>query len=272
MTSENAPSVPASGSRPRSILHVRVGGVPTACLNRAELARQMVEDCMAARNDPDLPAKLVYTSNAHGISLAATDENFRRALAEADLIHADGGVIVAASRLLTPHRIPERSATTDFIHDAAAAAAREGLTFYLLGAPEEINAAAARKLEELYPGIRIVGRRHGYFSEADEEAICAEISASGADVVWIGLGKPKEQIFCLRNRHRIKAGWIATSGGCFHFLSGDYKRAPKWMCDNGLEWLHRMATRPRQLGWRYMVTNPHALYLLATRTGGTVYL
>jgi len=66
----------------------------------------------------------------------------------------------------------------------------------------------------------------------------------------------------VRNRHRIKAGWIVTCGGLFNYITGDYPRAPMWMQKSGLEWLHRMATRPKELAWRYITTNPHALWLI----------
>ena len=198
--------------------------------------------------------------------MAGSDTYFRSQLLQADIIHADGEVIVTASRWLTKAPIPERTATTDFIHSAAAAGQAPGLRFYLLGSTEDVNAAAARRLLALYPGIVIAGRQHGYFRDEEAAAICDQINATNPDVVWVGLGKPREQVFCVDNRHRIQAGWIITCGGCFNFLSGGYKRAPQWMQRTGLEWLHRMFSGPRYLIWRYLVTNPHALYLIATRT------
>jgi N-acetylglucosaminyldiphosphoundecaprenol N-acetyl-beta-D-mannosaminyltransferase len=253
---------------PEPVRHVIVGGCPAAVIDRQGLARRMVADCLAARGDPAAEPRLVFASNGHGLSLAVTDRAYREALFQADIVCADGGAIVAASRLLAPHAIPERAATTDFVHDAAAAAAGAGLSFYLLGGTEAVNEAAAGKLAARHPGLRIAGRSQGYFTEADEPAVCTAIAESGADVVWVGLGRPKEQLFSVRNRHRLRAGWIVTCGGCFNFLSGDYRRAPRWMREHGLEWLHRMATGPRSLIWRYLTTNPHALYLLATRTRG----
>src|SRR5208282_882822 len=170
------------------------------------------------------------------------------------------------SKMLTDSPILERSATTDFFHDAAVAACEHGLKFYLLGATEEVNARCAEVMGALYPGLQIVGRRHGYFSQAEEAEICDEINRSGTDVVWIGLGIPLEQIFCVRNKHRLDTGWIVTAGGCFNYVTGHYRRAPAWMQMVGLEWLHRVWREPRRLFWRYAVTNPHALFLLLTRT------
>ena len=244
---------------------VVVGGLKTDCLSRAQMMSLMVRDCLAAREDSRRRPKLVFASNGHVVSLAASDAEFRRLNEFADMIHADGQPVVLASKL-TDAPIPERSATTDFFHDAAVAAQEKGLSFFMLGATEEVNASCAAKMQVMYPGLRIVGRRNGYFSRDEEEAICDEINASGADVVWVGLGVPLEHSFCVRNKHRLKAGWIVTAGGCFNYVTGHYARAPRWMQPLGLEWMHRLYHEPRRLFRRYAITNPHALFLLLTRT------
>jgi len=77
---------------------------------------------------------------------------------------------------------------------------------------------------------------------------------------------PLEYEFAVRNRNRLGAGWLVTCGGCFNFLSGDHRRAPRWMQRVGLEWLHRLCQEPKRLFWRYAVTNPLAAFLLLTRT------
>jgi N-acetylglucosaminyldiphosphoundecaprenol N-acetyl-beta-D-mannosaminyltransferase len=242
-----------------------VGGLKTACLSRAQMASLMVEDCRAAHEDSRRLPKLVFAANGHVVSLAAADAKFRRLHDFADIIHADGQPVVFASRL-TSAPIPERSATTDFFHDAAIAARTHSLSFYLLGATEDVNRACAVRMQELYPGLVIAGRRNGYFSRDEEAAICEEINASKADIVWVGLGVPLEHGFCVRNKHRLKAGWIVTAGGCFNYVTGGYARAPGWVQRLGLEWLHRLWREPRRLFRRYAFTNPHALFLLLTRT------
>ena len=243
---------------------VTVGGLRTACAGREELVRQMLADCMAARRN-DASPKLVFASNGHAIALAAQDKKFHNTFSQGDIIHADGQAAVFASRF-TATPIRERSATTDFIHDAAAMAAEQGLRFFLLGATEEANAQAAESLKAQYPGLEIVGRRHGYFSQADEEDICDDINLTKPDVIWVGLSVPLEYEFAVRNRDRLKAGWLVTCGGCFNFVTGAYKRAPVWMQQAGLEWLFRLAREPKRLFWRYAVTNPLAIFLLLTRT------
>lgn len=244
---------------------VMVGGLNTVCLSREGLGRMMLQDCLTARANEQRQPKLIFASNGHAIAMAARDEHFRATLQQAEIIHADGQATVFASRL-TSTPIPERSATTDFIYDAASLAAQHGLRFFLLGATEETNAQAARRLCEAYPGLQIVGRRHGYFSLDEEREICDEINLTQPDVIWVGLSVPLEYEFSVRNKTRLRAGWLVTCGGCYNFVTGIYKRAPLWMQAMGLEWLFRLILEPKRLFWRYAVTNPLAIFLLLTRT------
>lgn len=268
------PAIPAQHEAPiqtqleaanDSYTEVTVGGITTACLSRDGLARMMLQDCLDARSNPNRQPKLVFASNGHAIALAAQDEAFRFTFEQADIIHADGQAAVFASRM-TATPIPERSATTDFIHDASKVAAQHGLRFFVLGATEEANAEAVRVLRETYPGLQIVGRRHGYFGRDEEDEICDEINLTQPDVVWVGLSVPLEYEFAVRNKTRLRAGWLVTCGGCYNFVTGAYKRAPGWMQACGLEWLFRLAKEPKRLFWRYAVTNPLAIFLLLTRT------
>lgn len=239
-----------------------VGGLPTLVATRTELARIMIEDCHRAQSEPGRLPPLVFSSNGQGIALAGRDADFARAMAEADIIHADGMSVVFASRL-TKTPLPERIVTTDFFHDAARAASAHGLSFFMLGASEAVNAAAVETITRLYPQLRIAGRHHGYFDEGEDEDICRLIRASGADVLWLGLGKPRQEFWAVRNRERLAGlGWIKTCGGLQAYLAGTEKRAPAWMQQAGLEWLFRMLADPRRLAWRYFTTNPQALIRL----------
>jgi exopolysaccharide biosynthesis WecB/TagA/CpsF family protein len=245
------------------IEHVFVGGVKVAAASRAQLCRLIINDCVERRGDGG-PPRLLFDSNGHGISLAATNPAFKQALNQADVVHADGGFVVLASRYLAGRAIGDRSATTDMIHDLAAAGLEPRLSHYLLGGTEEVNAACVERLRELYPGIVIAGRRHGYFFRDEESAVIAEIAAAAPDLLWIGLGKPREQLFAVSNKARLVAQWAITCGGCFNYITGAYPRAPKWMQDMSLEWLFRAGTSPH-LMWRYATTSPHAIWLALSR-------
>jgi len=224
----------------------------------------MVRDCLAARTNA-VRARLVFDLNGQALSLRETDATYRAAFDQGDILHADGGFLVTLSRRLAGVPIAERSPATDLIHDFAARAAAEGLTFYLLGGSEEVNEACARILVERYPGLTIVGRHNGFFSEAELPGLLAEIDAAAPDVLWVGLGKQIEVPFAVAHRD-LRVGWLVTSGGCFNYVTGHYSRAPLWMQRMNLEWVYRMLTNPRQLFVRYLLTTPHALYLALRRT------
>lgn len=249
-------------SFPRKVM---LGGFNTVLATRREFADLMVSDCQVARSSGgSTPPKLVFSSNGQGVSLAGTSPAFAEAMAAADLIHADGMSIVYASRILSRTPLRERIATTDFFHDAAKAAVDAGLSFYMFGGTEAQNLAACEAIAKLYPRLKIAGRRNGYFGRADEHSICREIVDSRADVLWVALGKPLQEFWSVRNRDNLHGiGWVKTCGGLFDFLGGGAQRAPNWVQQLAMEWAWRMLQEPRRLGWRYLVTNPHAIYRLA---------
>lgn len=244
-----------------------VGGLVTASVTRRELAEVMVRDCRLAReNLAEWLPRVVFSSNGQGIALAGQDAEFAATMAKADIIHADGMPVVFASRM-TAHPLPERIATTDFFHDAAKAAEEQGLKFFILGAEEEQNRAATEEIAKMYPQLKIVGRRNGYFPAELDAEVCEEIRESGADVLWVALGKPRQERWAIENRQRLRGvGWIKTCGGLYAFLAGDAPRAPLWMQRCGLEWLYRAAKEPRRLAFRYIITNPYSLYRLLSAT------
>jgi len=161
--------------------------------------------------------------------------------------------------------LPERVATTDLFHDVAREAQKSGLRFYLLGASNEVIAKAVANVKNAYPELTIAGFRNGYFGPGDEELVIDEINAAGADILWVGMGAPRELVFSLRCRARLNVGVIKTSGGLFDFLSGKNRRAPYWMQAAGLEWLYRLGLEPGRLFWRYATTNVHTAYLLLAK-------
>lgn len=240
---------------------VRIGGLNTAVATRFELAQRMVMDCQS--RDANSAPKLVFSSNGQGISYAKSNLEFSNAMRAADIVHADGMSVVFASKLLTRQPLPERVATTDFFHDAAKAAVQSGLSFYIFGGTESQNAKAVEGMLRLYPGLTIVGRRNGYFQPDDEDAICRKIRESGADVLWVGLGKPLQEYWSVRNRERLCGlGWIKTCGGLYGYLAGEEKRAPEWVQYIGAEWFYRTLQSPRRLAWRYVVTNFHSVWCI----------
>ncbi len=244
-----------------------VGGISTARVNRKELAQMMIADVQRGRSGALAAPRLVVASNGAVIAKYHSDAKFRALIDSADIVDPDGQPLILAARLLLREPLRERIATTDFINDAAAAAAEHGIRFYFLGARPGLAEAAARRLVSRFPGLQIVGTEHGYFEEAEVPAILARIRASRADVLWLGLGSPHQERFAVEHRDALSGlTWIRTCGGLFDHLGGDVPRAPGWMQTMGLEWLFRAILEPRRLGLRYLVTNPAAAYHLLTKT------
>lgn len=244
-----------------------IGGLPIAVINRAQSA-QLMTDIAAARRNSRGPALVFTSANGQVLSLCAKDAAVRRLFERADLVHADGMPLVFASRWLSRDPLPERVATTDLFHDVAQRAETQGTTFYLLGATDEVIKQSVRRARALYPRLRIVGYRSGYFTADEEPEVVAAINAARPDILWVGMGAPREQAFAMRNRTQLHGvGIIKTSGGLFDFLSGRNRRAPDWMQALGFEWAFRTLLEPQRLAGRYLLTNPHALFLLLTRTG-----
>jgi N-acetylglucosaminyldiphosphoundecaprenol N-acetyl-beta-D-mannosaminyltransferase len=243
-----------------------IGGLPIAVIDRAQSAKLMTE-LAAARRNSNQPALVFTSANGQVLSMCAQDVHVRKLFMDADVVHADGMPLVFVSQCFGRRPLPERVATTDLFHDVAKLAEVHGTTFYMLGATDANIELAVRRTLSLYPQLRIRGYRDGYFSSSQEPQIIADINAARPDILWLGMGAPREQSFALRNRRHLHGvGIIKTSGGLFDFLSGKVRRAPVWMQAMGLEWVYRTCLEPQRLAGRYMRTNPHALFLLLTQT------
>lgn len=234
-----------------------IGGIKTSTLGRVELANLIGEICYTW--DERKKPFVIFSNNGHAISIYNSNKEAKEQMDQADLIHADGQSVVFFSKFFSDLKIKERTATTDMIHDIPNYY-KKPLKHFLLGGKESIVNKTGIILSEKYDNFFVCGSRNGYFNEIDELNICEEINASKADVLWVGLGKPKEQLFCIRNKDKLTVPVIISCGGCYNFVTGDYKRAPVSLQKYGLEWLHRLALEPKKLFFRYLITNPHAVY------------
>ena len=245
----------------RSYPTVIIGGMPIAVLSIAETVSVMLK---AVRERPRGHRPLYMTSaNGEVIARYHQEPAVAALFDKADMINADGQPMVIASRLLSRLPLPERVATTDLFDAVAAKAAETGVTFYLFGASEEENRRAVEAARARHPGLRIIGRCHGYLQGDELARKIAEINALGPDILWLGLGVPREQAFCIAwSSHLRNVGIIKTSGGLFNFISGKNRRAPKWMQAVSMEWAWRIWLEPRRLFWRYFSTNPKAVLLM----------
>lgn len=242
---------------------VRIGDILIDVTNIKDTAQAFVDYCQSAERDEATRPLYSTSLNGHVISLCMRDPELLISILCADLVNADGQPLVLLSRYLCTTPLPERVATTDLFPAVARQAARAGVTFYMLGATEEVNCRAVEASLAAYPGLRIVGRRNGFFPRAEEAAIVEEIVGLKPDILWVSLGVPLEQQFCARNLSALRGvAIIKTAGGLFDFLSHAKPRAPVWMQKIGVEWLFRVCLEPHRLFLRYLVTNPHALFLM----------
>ncbi|HET8755753.1 MAG TPA: WecB/TagA/CpsF family glycosyltransferase, partial [Solirubrobacteraceae bacterium] len=201
----------------------------------------------------------VCVAATHTVMATHDDPALRAAVLSADFTVPDGQPLVWALRALG-HPLEDRVYGPDLMEAACARAARTGRRFYLYGGRNPgALAQLARSLRLRYPGLRIVGGQAPPFREltdAEEEAVAADIKRSGADVVWVGLGVPKQEKWMARMRHRLSAPVLVGVGAAFDFHAGLIPQAPAWMQRSGLEWLFRLAQEPRRLWRRYLRYNP----------------
>jgi N-acetylglucosaminyldiphosphoundecaprenol N-acetyl-beta-D-mannosaminyltransferase len=244
-----------------SVPRISLGGLRLAVLDIEQTANFMIDMMFPVRR----VARPLYLTSANGEVLArcSTEPMTGRLFRAADLINADGQPLVTVSRFKSSMPLPERVATTDLFDVVARKATAAGLTFYMFGADEEENAAAVANVRKAHPDLKIAGHSHGYLRGDALRAKVDEINALAPDYLWVALGVPYEQAFVEEFTPRLcNVGVIKTSGGLFNFLSGSRARAPQWMQAVGLEWAWRIWLEPRRLFWRYLTTNPRALYLL----------
>ena len=211
---------------------------------------------------------VLVTSNLDHLRRAERDPGFAAILRGADLLVADGMPLVWASRA-AGDPLPERVAGSTLSGELAAAAARAGRSLLLLGGNPGVADAAADALRARHPGIRIAGTHCPPLGfESDPEASAALRSAvrgSGADLVYVALGSPKQEklIAELRAEGLLPGAWWIGVGISLSFLCGDVARAPGWAQAAGLEWAHRLIQEPRRLARRYLVDGlPYAARLL----------
>ena len=175
------------------------------------------------------------------------------------LVVPDGQPLVWAMRMLG-HPTASRVYGPELMARYCERAARTGTRMFLYGGRNQgALVQLALNLRRRYPGVKIVGGYSPPFRELDEDEIAAvtdEINGSGADVVWVGIGVPKQEKWMAAMRSRIQAPVLVGVGAAFDFHAGLVPQAPGWMQESGLEWLFRLAAEPRRLGRRYLRYNP----------------
>nr|RDS94757.1 glycosyltransferase [Cereibacter sphaeroides f. sp. denitrificans] len=214
---------------------------------------------------------LVTALAVHGVVEACTRPDMGRAIAGFDVVTPDGQPVRHALNLLQKRRLRDRVYGPTLMLRLCAQAAREGLPIYLYGSTEAVVEKLAAALQARFPGLVVAGREPSVFRPLEPQerrALAARIRASGARLVFIGLGCPRQELFAWENRDLIGLPQICV-GAAFDFHAGNKRQAPRWMQDLSLEWLFRLSQEPRRLFRRYAYTNSVFLLALARQLLGT---
>ncbi len=214
-------------------------------------------------------AKAVFLRDVHGVMRSVQMPELMRMHEKADLILADGTPLTWVARLreFKVGRVPG----SDLVDAVCRESVKTGLKHYFFGGAPGVADRLAEVMKEKYPGLAVAGcysppmrsLEPGSTLSEEERAEVANIAASGADLIWVGISTPKQETWITEAIQLLPHGVCFGVGAAFDFHTGRIKRAPGWMQHNGLEWLHRLLTDPRRLWRRYLVLAPQFVALVA---------
>ena len=209
------------------------------------------------RLDGEGPSQVCFV-NADCANIACRDEEYRGVLGRADMVFADGSGLNIGARILG-RRIRGNVNGTDMLPILCEALSGTGKGLFLLGARPGIADLVRDWICEQYPDTIVNGLHHGYFGP-DEEEIIGQIRGSGASILLVAFGAPRQDVWIAERLDRLGVKVAVGVGGLFDFYSGRIPRAPRWMRRFGIEWCYRFYQEPARLWRRYVVGNP--LFLL----------
>jgi len=232
-------------------------GMKINAVDMAAAVETISEWCAKPRGQS---CRYVVTPNVDHAVMFQTDTALQQVYASAAMVLADGAPVVLASRLLRKS-LPERVAGSDLVpalfeaRSQAGAETTQPLRVFLLGAAAGVADRAAVLIHERWPGVEVVGTLSpplGFeHDESSNEAILRAVASCQPDLVLIGLGAPKQELWIGRHADRLEAKAALCVGATIDFLAGEKSRAPRFLQKLGLEWVHRMATEPSRLAKRY---------------------
>lgn len=185
----------------------------------------------------------IVTANAEIIYQASKNEKMRNIINNAQMVTADGSGVVWASRQLG-EPLEQRVTGIDLVNSICEQSAKDKWKIYILGSAPGVAATAAVNIRDKFPGCNIVGTHHGYFNAKEEKQILAELEQLKPDVLFVALGAPKQEYWIADHLADLGIPVGMGIGGSMDVLSGNVKRAPKWMQKMSLEWLYRLLIQP----------------------------
>jgi N-acetylglucosaminyldiphosphoundecaprenol N-acetyl-beta-D-mannosaminyltransferase len=205
------------------------------------------------------PSHQVATVNTEFVMAAQKDAEFKAIINAAALALPDGIGLLWAARFLG-HPLRERVTGVDTVQRVAGLAARKGYRLFLLGAAEGVADLCAQRLSNQYPNLQIVGTYSGSPAAEEEDEIVALVKQARPDVLFVAYGAPQQDKWIARNLERLGVPLAMGVGGAFDFMAGVAARAPRWVQQSGLEWLHRLYHEPWR--WRRMLALPRFVGLV----------
>lgn len=190
--------------------------------------------------------RFVITLNPEIICRAINEPDIFKLIKKADLITADGVGIVWASNV-KKDPVPERVTGIDLMQILLKKASEKGWRIFFLGSAPGVALEASQKIKNQYPQIKIVGTQHGYFKSEEEKDILKEIKNLSPDLLFVALGAPRQEQWIYEHKDYLGVPISIGVGGSLDVLSGNVKRAPKWIQKLGLEWLSRFICQPSRL-------------------------
>lgn len=187
----------------------------------------------------------IFAMNPEKAISAREDPELYECLDSAGLLIPDGIGIILAARL-NGVAFRERVPGSELMPRLCAMAAKNGYGVFLFGAQEDTNLQAAEKLEQLYPGLNVAGRQNGYVTDDETPALIDEINTSGAKLLFVALGSPKQEYWMNEHKHKLNVVVLQGVGGTFDVISGNVKRAPRLWRSIHLEWLYRLLSQPKR--------------------------
>lgn len=207
----------------------------------------------------------IYTPNAEIMMDGITDKKIRTVLNSADMLVADGAGVVLASKILG-REVSQKVSGIDLAKNLLSASSKKPIKFFLFGGKPGIAEKAHANIICDYPEAQIVGSRNGYFTQEDTDDIIDQINKSGADVLFVCLGAPKQELWISANKDKLNVKASLGVGGTLDVLAGNVKLAPDFFRNHGLEWLYRLYKEPKR--FKRMLRLPKfILYVLAIRIG-----
>jgi N-acetylglucosaminyldiphosphoundecaprenol N-acetyl-beta-D-mannosaminyltransferase len=224
-----------------------------------------LEEVSSLARDPGPEGRVIAIANVHSVMSARRNPDLAATLRQAEVVTPDGMPLLWAMKVTGTDPV-DRVTGIDVMRTTIRDGLADGVSHFFYGSTRAVLDGLVCRLQAEFPGIRIAGAISPPFrrlTHLEMSQHVRQIRESGADIVWVGLGMPKQELWMHDVHDAIPGTSLIGVGAAFEWVAGNKSRAPRWMQNAGLEWLYRLAQEPKRLWKRYAVNNPHFMMLLA---------